>query len=113
MAKWPYCTSQWKKLRLVKLAQCPVCHICDLRGETVEANTVDHVLPVSQGGPAFPALDGLMALCERCHNEKTSGFDRVAGSVTGRRFKGCDANGNPTDPADGWFEGEGGGGRDH
>ena len=32
MASWPYCTSQWQRLRLAKLAASPVCIICELRG---------------------------------------------------------------------------------
>ncbi len=107
MARWPYITSKWKKLRLVKLAQHPVCQICERRGLTVEANTVDHIKPISQGGAPYPALSGLMALCARCHNEKTAGFDRTHGNATGRRFKGCDATGNPIDPGDGWWSGAG------
>jgi len=103
MAKWPYCTTRWQKLRLAKLSESPVCVICDKRGVTEVANTVDHVTPISQGGDPFPSMDGLMSLCERCHNEKTAGFDRTQGNVTGRRFKGCDANGHPIDPSDGWW----------
>ncbi len=105
MAKWPYCTSQWQRLRVAKLNECPLCLVCEKRGETVLATTVDHIKPVKQGGDPFPALDGLMALCERCHNEKTSSFDKTHGNATGRRFKGCDAHGNPIDPADGWWSG--------
>ena len=107
MAKWPYCTSRWQKLRQAKLAQSPVCLVCEKRGQTELATTVDHVIPISQGGDPFPDLAELMALCERCHNEKTSGFDRTLGNASGRRFKGCDAGGNPIDPADGWWGGGG------
>ena len=103
MAKWPYCTIQWRKLRLVKLNESPVCVICEKRGLTELATTVDHIKPISQGGDPFPDLDGLMALCERCHNEKTAGFDRTQGNACNRRFKGCDANGQPIDPSDGWW----------
>lgn len=84
MAKWPYCTTQWKKLRFAKLNESPVCVICEKRGLTELATTVDHVKPIRQGGDPFPELSGLMALCERCHNEKTSGFDRTQGNATGR-----------------------------
>ena len=28
MAKWPYSTARWKRLRLAKLAQDPVCQYC-------------------------------------------------------------------------------------
>jgi len=105
MAKWPYCTSQWQRLREAKLSESPVCVVCEKRGQTAASTTVDHVTPISQGGAPFPELSGLMALCERCHNEKTAGFDRTKGNATGRRFKGCDASGNPIDPADGWWAG--------
>jgi 5-methylcytosine-specific restriction protein A len=103
MSKWPYITSKWKRLRLAKLSECPVCFACEQRGLTELATVVDHMKPISQGGDPFPPLDGLLSLCARCHNEKTSGFDRTHGNANGRRFKGCDANGNPIDPADGWW----------
>ncbi|WP_299821346.1 HNH endonuclease signature motif containing protein [uncultured Jannaschia sp.] len=105
MAAWPYCTSNWKRLRLVKLAACPLCFICERRGRLVEATVVDHITPIRQGGPAFPELAGLMSLCKRCHDEKTASFDRARGNATGRRFKGCGADGNPVDPSDGWWGG--------
>lgn len=110
MSNWPYITSNWKRLRIAKLNENPVCEACVMRGQTVIATVVDHCIPISQGGAPFPELSGLMSLCARCHGEKTSGYDRVGGNVVNRRFKGCDANGNPIDPADGWF---GGGVRDH
>lgn len=105
MAKWPYCTTAWKRLRLAKLAEKPLCAFCELRGRVTEANTVDHIKPISKGGDPFPALDGLMSLCASCHSEKTASVDRLETPVTGRRFKGCDAEGNPVDPADGWWSG--------
>lgn len=103
MNKWPYVTSKWKRLRLAKLNESPVCFACEQRGHAELATTVDHLHPISQGGDPFPPLSGLLSLCARCHNEKTSGFDRTGGNATGRRFKGCDADGNPIDPADGWW----------
>lgn len=110
MAKWPYCTSQWKRLRVAKLASDPLCYVCRLRGVLTPANAVDHVHPIKDGGEPFPDLDGLMSLCERCHNEKTSSVDRRDRRASGRRFKGCDVHGNPVDPGDGWH---GIGGVDH
>lgn len=105
MAAWPYNTTTWKRLRRVKLAEQPLCVICERRGNLVGAVAVDHITPIRQGGPAFPELTGLMSLCERCHNEKSAGFDRTHGNVSGRRFKGCGADGNPVDPGDGWWGG--------
>ena len=106
MAGWPYNTSKWQRLRIAKLAESPLCHACELRCVTCEANTVDHIKPISQGGAPFPGLSGLMSLCERCHNEKTGAFDRFGGNYLNRRFKGCGPDGNPIDPGDGWFTGK-------
>lgn len=110
MASWPYNTSTWQKLRLAKLAETPMCYACDLRGLIVPAVAVDHVRSIKSGGAPFPALDGLMSLCERCHNEKTSAVDQPRRATFGRRFKGFDASGNPIDPGDDWH---GGGASDH
>ncbi len=109
MARWPYCTSAWKRLRLAKLAEEPLCYACTLRGQTVEAVAVDHMKAIRDGGDPFPPLSGLMALCERCHNEKTASMDSRNSRKGARRFKGFDANGNPIDPGDDWH----GGGSDH
>ncbi len=103
MASWPYYTARWQRLRMVKLNAEPLCQTCVVRGELVSAEVVDHNQPISQGGDPFPSLEGLTSLCARCHNEKTAGFDKQGGNATGRRFKGCDAQGNPIDVADGWF----------
>lgn len=105
MAEWPYNTATWKKLRRAKLEACPLCYACDLRGQMQIAVAVDHVKAIKSGGDPFPSLDGLMSLCARCHNEKTSATDRPDRASSGRRFKGFDANGNPIDPGDDWHGG--------
>ncbi|WP_118133703.1 HNH endonuclease [Oceanicella sp. SM1341] len=102
MAAWPYNTSKWAKLRNTKLSARPLCEICERRGLVEEAVAVDHFVPVRQGGSPFPSLDGLLSLCERCHNEKSAAFDRQGGKQFRRRFKGFDADGNPIDPFDVW-----------
>lgn len=107
MAKWPYNTSAWRRLRLAKLANDPLCFACSLRERTAQAVAVDHIVAISAGGAPFPDFDGLMSLCERCHNEKTASVDRGRRS-NGRRFKGFDANGNPIDPGDEWHRAKGG-----
>ncbi|MCV0428380.1 MAG: HNH endonuclease [Roseibium sp.] len=111
MAKWPYNTALWQKLRRRKLAAAPVCHPCWLRGEVTLAKAVDHIVPISDGGNPFPPLDGLMSMCERCHNEKTAANDRAGAKPFARKVKGFDANGDPVDPSDDWHQA--GGGSDH
>lgn len=103
MSKWPYHTSTWQKLRKAKLLRDPLCYACQLRGVMRSANTVDHIKAISAGGHPFPPFEGLMSLCTRCHNEKTTMVDRGQGNPFARRFKGCDADGNPIDPGDDWF----------
>ena len=105
VADWPYNTGQWKRLRLMKLSVEPMCEPCETAGRIEAANTVDHRVPISAGGAAFPGLDGLASMCARCHSAKTArGVE--AGAVRTKRAlqprKGCDADGNPLDPAHPW-----------
>ncbi|MCI5044684.1 MAG: HNH endonuclease [Aquisalinus sp.] len=109
MSEWPYNTAAWKKLRRAKLAAEPFCYPCWLRDRYVFAEVVDHIIAIKSGGEAFPPMDGLMSMCAKCHNEKTAGLDRPNQHVSGRRFKGCDEQGNPIDPDDPWH----GGAKDH
>lgn len=112
MAEWPYGTRTWQRLRAAKLSTDPLCYACEMRGRIVPAVAVDHVVAIKRGGPPFPPLDGLMSLCEPCHNSKTATFDRGSGRTTadtfGRRFKGFDVHGNPIDREDDWHGGGGG-----
>lgn len=110
MARWPYNTSAWLRLRAAKLAAEPLCKACQMRGNVTLANAVDHIVAIAKGGATFPALDGLMSLCERCHNEKTRAVDAGTNNATGRKFKGFDGDGNPIDSGDRWY---GGGVDDH
>lgn len=103
MAAWPYNTKAWRALRRAKLSACPVCEMCERRGVSRLAEAVDHIVAINKGGDAFPALDQLMSLCAECHNSKTARMDR-GNSKGSSRFKGCDANGDPLDPDDEWFD---------
>jgi 5-methylcytosine-specific restriction endonuclease McrA len=61
-------THKWRKLRLMKLANNPVCEICELRCAT----DVHHVNKVSDGHPVLCHLDDLRSLCHTCHSELTA-----------------------------------------
>ncbi len=104
-----YNTARWKQLRLAHLALYPLCRDCAERGMTVLANTVDHVVPVSAGGSAYPGHDGLSSLCGPCHSRKTARGVEAGAVRTTRKAgvrKGCDAAGNPIDPTHPWREGK-------
>jgi 5-methylcytosine-specific restriction enzyme A len=88
-----YRTTRWKALRAKKLAASPYCEPCCARGFNTQANTVDHIERIKDGGDPFPPLSGLMSMCESCHNSKTMRAD-VQGLF---RFIGADASGMPID----------------
>lgn len=113
MAKWPYNTEAWRRLRALKLNAEPLCEYCARRGDAVRAEQVDHRIPISEGGAPFPALAGLLSLCATCHSQKTRAEARQKHLAPQDRLlvKGCDARGRPVDPAHPWNGGRGGQGR--
>jgi len=67
-----YNSKRWQELRAMKLLTAPWCEWCTSAGILrVAANVVDHRIPIEQGGPAYPDLDGLASMCVECHNSKT------------------------------------------
>lgn len=102
MADYPYNTARWQRLRAAHLHLSPLCIGCDAMGMVRVANTVDHLVPISAGGPAFPSHDGLASYCAACHSAKTARGTEAGAVKTQRPRKGCDANGNPLDPAHPW-----------
>lgn len=102
MASYPYNTARWARLRSLHLSIEPLCRGCDAMGILRAANTVDHVVPISEGGPAFPDRNGLASYCASCHGAKTA-RGREAGAIrTTRPRRGCDPDGNPLDPSHPW-----------
>lgn len=102
MADWPYSTARWQRLRLAHLSLYPACEGCKERGVLTRANTVDHVLAMSEGGPAFPGHDGLRSYCPACHSAKTARGAEAGAVRSTKPRRGCDADGNPLDPAHPW-----------
>ncbi|WP_404800779.1 HNH endonuclease signature motif containing protein [Pseudoblastomonas flavescens] len=102
MAEWPYSTAQWQRLRKVKLSASPLCEDCRAIGRHIQASHVDHVHAISDGGPPFPGLDGLRALCLSCHSAKTARGPEAGAARTTKPRKGCDAKGTPLAPNHPW-----------
>ena len=63
----------WRKLQRMVLAREPLCRVCRARGIVTPATQVDHVVPLSSGGPNTMA--NLQGLCATHHSQKT-GRDR-------------------------------------
>jgi 5-methylcytosine-specific restriction protein A len=107
MAGWPYTTGAWKRLRTAHLARFPFCEGCERMGRPfVRANTVDHRVPISQGGPPFPDHDGLASYCGPCHSAKTARGAEAGASKSDKPRKGCNPDGTPLDPAHPWNAGK-------
>lgn len=102
MAKWPYNTARWQRLRLLQLARSPLCEDCEGIGDVKLAQAVDHRKPISDGGDPFPALDGLASLCFRCHSAKTARGVEAGAVRTSKPRKGCTADGLPLDRKHSW-----------
>jgi 5-methylcytosine-specific restriction protein A len=103
MADWPYSTAHWRSLRLTHLYLYPFCEGCEAMGRKfVIANTVDHRVPISDGGPAFPSHDGLASYCAGCHSAKTARGAEAGAIKSTKPRKGCNADGTPLDPNHPW-----------
>jgi 5-methylcytosine-specific restriction endonuclease McrA len=97
MAKWPYTTQRWQRLRKQKLQANPLCEMCLKQGGIEVATVVDHIVGINKGGQAFPPLDGLMSCCESCHNRKTRIVEQLDKDLTPKVIRGCDVDGRPFD----------------
>ncbi|MBN8484134.1 MAG: HNH endonuclease [Sphingomonadales bacterium] len=71
-------------------------------GMMTAANTVDHRVPVSEGGNPFPELEGLAAYCAPCHSAKTARGSEAGAVSTRKPRKGCNPDGTPLDPRHPW-----------
>jgi 5-methylcytosine-specific restriction endonuclease McrA len=106
MPGWPYDTQRWQRLRLLKLAEHPLCEACLQDGEVKPAEVVDHRRPISERGrqersilEAFPPLEDLASLCASHHNQKTRA--EQLGQDDWMRA-GCDIHGRPYDRDHAW-----------
>jgi 5-methylcytosine-specific restriction protein A len=66
--------ARWRRLRAMYLRANPRCvDPFEVHETLMLANTVDHVLPKSEGGT--DVWDNLQSLCASCHNRKTASED--------------------------------------
>ena len=61
---------RWQRLRLMKLARCPLCEC----GQP--ATEVHHIVPVRHSGRVLVRLDELEAMCKSCHSKRTAAHGR-------------------------------------
>lgn len=65
-----YNSVSWRRLRIQILNLDPMCAECRRNGILTEANQVDHINPINQGGDALDPSN-LQPLCFRCHGLKS------------------------------------------
>ena len=65
-----YSSSAWLKLRNYKRLLNPICESCAKLDLIIPFNTIDHIIPISEGGAALD-LANLQTLCKQCHAIKT------------------------------------------
>lgn len=61
----------WRKLRWIKLKRNPLCELCLIKGEIVQAQDVHHMLSVDNYPELRLDIDNLQSLCKQCHSTIT------------------------------------------
>lgn len=64
--------AQWQKLRLIVLAEEPLCRFCKEEGRTTAATDVDHIEPISSAPHKRLERSNLRSLCHECHSRHTA-----------------------------------------
>lgn len=68
-----YNNTRWRKLRMQKLMENPLCELCELSGKVSIALEVHHVVPVESVNSPDEITeltydwDNLQSLCKACH----------------------------------------------
>lgn len=62
--------ARWRHLREAFIRSHPYCVMCEREGIVTQADDIDHIVPIADGGRALDE-NNLQALCRAHHNEKT------------------------------------------
>ena len=66
-----YQSKHWKVIRLEALVRDQYkCQECKKKEGLTKADTVDHIIPINQGGGK--GLNNLQSLCKSCHAKKSA-----------------------------------------
>lgn len=61
----------WNKLRLLVLAEEPLCRHCRQHDMVTAAEEIDHIIPIRQRPDLRLDRLNLQSLCKPCHSKKT------------------------------------------
>ena len=59
----------WNRLRKEKLAENPLCEVCEAKGLITPATEVHHIKPVRDYPELRLDMNNLMSTCTPCHDE--------------------------------------------
>lgn len=86
-----YKSKAWKSVRLLKIAENPICEVCYHAGKLTDAtfgSPIDHAVRLEDGGAALD-LANLITMCPQCHNTKSameaSGYRMPANGADGAK----------------------------
>jgi 5-methylcytosine-specific restriction protein A len=86
-----YKSKAWKSVRLLKIAENPICEVCYHVGKLTDAtfgSPIDHAVRLEDGGAALD-LANLITMCPQCHNTKSameaSGYRMPGNGVEGAK----------------------------
>lgn len=66
-----YQSKLWRATRKKYIEIFPLCRHCEEKGIIKEAEVVDHIKPIEQGGNKLD-VKNLQSLCHSCHNKKSN-----------------------------------------
>jgi 5-methylcytosine-specific restriction protein A len=93
MAKWPYNTQRWQRVRKHQLMRESLCRVCTAKGQVTAAREVDHIKTITNGGAVWDP-NNLQSLCTIHHTIKTN-YDMQGKDWNTYVMRGCDADGAP------------------
>jgi hypothetical protein len=59
--------SRWARFARTYKRVHPLCVVCELEGRTKLTDVPHHLEPVASGGELYPGDEGLLPVCNRCH----------------------------------------------
>lgn len=84
-----YSTTRWRRLRLLKLNNSPLCEVCTSEGRITTATEVHHIISftdfVEQSDRERYAFDydNLQSICKQCHQKEHARTRHGKGRVLG------------------------------
>ena len=64
-----YNNRRWRKVRLLKLTNDPLCEMCLKEGIITSADAIHHIIPIDIDVSLAYEYTNLMSICHECHGK--------------------------------------------